>query len=43
MIDFVDKIPKRLLIAVSGLLLGLTVIYARLGILAYIALIPLVW
>ncbi|MBR3845364.1 MAG: apolipoprotein N-acyltransferase [Clostridia bacterium] len=39
--DFFGRIPKRLLIAVSGLLLGLTVIYARLGILAYIALIPL--
>ena len=39
--DFFGRIPKRLLIAVSGLLLGLTVIYARLGILAYIALIPM--
>ena len=41
MIDFVDKIPKRLLIAVSGLFLGLTVIFADIGILAYVVIIPM--
>ena len=41
MINFVDKIPKRLLIFLSGLLLGLTVIFADIGIIAYIAVIPM--
>lgn len=41
MIDFVNKIPKRLLILLSGLLLGLTVIFADIGIIAYIAVIPM--
>ena len=41
MIDFVNKIPKRLLILLSGLLLGLTVIFADIGILAYVVIIPM--
>ena len=41
MINFVDKIPKRLLIFLSGLLLGLAVIFADIGIIAYIAVIPM--
>lgn len=41
MIGFLKKIHPRFYIALSGILLGFTVIFAKIGILAYAALIPL--
>ena len=38
---FVEKINTRFLIAFSGILLGITLIFAKVGFLSYIALIPL--
>ena len=39
--ELLNKIPKRIYIALSGLLLGLTIAFAEIGILAYVALIPM--
>ncbi len=36
-----DKVKSRILISLSGILLGITVIFAKLGALAYLAMIPL--
>ena len=42
---FFKKMPKRFWLFLSGALLGMTVIFAKLGILAYFALIPagIIW
>lgn len=37
----IEKINSRFLIAISGILLGLTLIFAKIGALSYVALIPL--
>jgi apolipoprotein N-acyltransferase len=39
--ELLNKIPKRIMIAVSGLLLGATIVFAEIGIFAYLVLIPL--
>ncbi len=36
-----EKIPKRILIAISGLLIGISIIFADIGFIAYFAMIPL--
>lgn len=41
MVEFLKKIHPRIYIALSGILLGFTVIFAEIGLLAYVALIPL--
>ena len=41
MMGIIEKINTRFLIALSGLLLGVTLIFAKLGFLSYIALLPL--
>ena len=39
--NFLSKIPSRIYIALSGFLLGFTVIFAEIGLAAFIAMIPL--
>ncbi len=39
--ELLNKIPNRIMIAVSGLLLGATIVFAEIGIFAYLVLIPL--
>lgn len=39
--NFLNKIPPRIHISLSGLLLGFTVIFAKIGLVAYVAMIPL--
>lgn len=39
--DILKKIPTRFYIFLSGLLLGFSIIFAEIGLLAYVALIPL--
>ncbi len=39
--DFLNKINPRIYMALSGLLLGLTVIFAEIGLVAFVAMIPL--
>ena len=41
MLDFLKKIPSRIYILLSGLLLGFTVIFAKIGLVAFVAMIPL--
>ena len=41
MLDFFKRIPSRIYIFLSGLLLGFTVIFAKIGIVAFVAIIPL--
>lgn len=41
MLNFLKKIPSRIYILLSGLLLGFTVIFAKIGFLAFVAMIPL--
>ena len=41
MISFLKKIPPRIYIILSGILLGFTVIFAKMGIVAFVAMIPL--
>lgn len=41
MLDFLKRIPSRIYILLSGLLLGFTVIFAQIGIVAFVAMIPL--
>ena len=41
MLDFLKRIPSRIYIFLSGLLLGFTVIFAKIGIVAFVAIIPL--
>ena len=41
MINFIKKIPPRIYISLSGLLLGFTVIFAEIGLVAFVAMIPL--
>ena len=41
MINFIKKIPPRVYISLSGLLLGFTVIFAEIGLVAFVAMIPL--
>ncbi len=38
---FLSKIPPRIYISLSGLLLGFTVIFAEIGLIAFVAMIPL--
>ena len=40
MINFLKKIPPRIYIALSGFLLGFTVIFAEIGFLAFVVMIP---
>ena len=37
----IEKVNTRFLIALSGILLGLTLVFAKLGALSYVALVPL--
>ena len=39
--DFLSKINPRIYMALSGFLLGLTVIFAEVGLVAFVAMIPL--
>ena len=39
--SFLSKVPSRIYIALSGLLLGFTVIFAEIGLVAFVAMIPL--
>lgn len=41
MLNFLKKIPLRIYMALSGLLLGFTVIFAEIGLIAFVAMIPL--
>lgn len=41
MVNFIKKIPPRIYISLSGLLLGFTVIFAKIGFLAFVVMIPL--
>ena len=41
MLNFLKKIPPRIYMALSGLLLGFTVIFAEIGLIAFVAMIPL--
>ena len=41
MLNFLKKIPTRIYILLSGLLLGFTVIFAEIGFIAFVAMIPL--
>ncbi len=41
MINFLKKIPPRIYIALSGILLGFTVIFAEIGFIAFVSIIPL--
>ena len=39
--NFLNKIPPRIYILLSGLLLGFTVIFAEIGLVAFVAMLPL--
>ena len=41
MVNFIKKIPPRIYILLSGFLLGFTVIFAEIGFLAFVSMIPL--
>lgn len=41
MLNFLKKIPPRIYILLSGFLLGFTVIFAKIGILAFVSMVPL--
>lgn len=39
--NFLNKIPSRIYISLSGFLLGFTIIFAEIGLIAFVAMIPL--